>query len=115
LTGIVKLLVGKTNDSWVVVLAIGGTKCFGVGELTRDGLEAGSGTDLWTALYNGLLLGYLSDTRGGSDTLACLGQGVGAQGGDGRASSDKVVVLAEEGSVGLDGVLDSLDIAIFTD
>jgi hypothetical protein len=115
LTGIVKLLVSKTNDSWVLSLAIGGTECFGVGELTRDGLEVGSATGLWTALYKGLLLGYLSDTRAGSDTLACLGQGVGAQGGDGRASSDEIVVLAEEGSVGLDGILDSLDIAILTD
>jgi hypothetical protein len=33
LTGIVKLLIGETNNSRVVGLAIGGTKCFGVGKL----------------------------------------------------------------------------------
>jgi hypothetical protein len=42
LTGIVKLLIGETNYSRVAGLAIGGTKCFRVGELGFDDLQIGS-------------------------------------------------------------------------
>lgn len=41
MTSIVKLLIGKTNDSGVVVLAIGSTECFRIGELSLDDLEVG--------------------------------------------------------------------------
>jgi hypothetical protein len=44
LTSIVKLLIGETNYSRVAGLAIGGTKCFGVGELGFDELQIGSVT-----------------------------------------------------------------------
>jgi hypothetical protein len=112
LTGIVKLLIGETNNSRVVRLAIGGTKCFGVRELGFHDLQIGSITLLRTPLYSGLLPGYLSDTGGSSDTLACLRQGAGTQDGNGRAAATKVIVLAEVRNVGLDSILDSLDIAV---
>jgi hypothetical protein len=41
-----------------------------------------------------------------------LRQGAGAQGGDGRAAATKVIVLAEVRNIGLDRILDSLDIAV---
>jgi hypothetical protein len=112
LTGIVKLLVCETNYSRVAGLTIGGTECFGIGKLGFDNLQVGSITLLRTTLYNRLFFGYLLDAGGGSDTLACLRQGARAQGGDGRAAATQVVVLAEICSVGLDGILDGLDIAI---
>jgi len=76
-------LIGETNDSGIAVLAIGSTECFRVGELSLDDLEVGRITLCRAALHNRLLLGYLLDTRGGSDTLACTGKVLGVEGGDG--------------------------------
>lgn len=73
LTGVVKLLISKTDYSRVAGLTIGSTECFGVGELGFYDLQIGSITLLRTTLYDGLFPGYLFDARGGSDTLACLG------------------------------------------
>jgi hypothetical protein len=71
-------LIGETNYSRVSGLAIGGTECFGIGKLGFDKLKVGSITLLRTTLYNRLFPGDLFDTRGGSDTLACFGQVIGA-------------------------------------